>query len=112
MSHPVRTRASGTRQQRRPDVAAWGAAETLELDLAGLPAAMVHDSGPAAGRAARLHRRAAGPVRAFSQTPGPGSRRHPHLQSRIADPRPQGTFGLLRIDDRRLVEARIIPVDT
>jgi uncharacterized protein len=36
------------------DVVAWGAPETLELDLAGLAVAMVHDSGPAAG--ARLRR--------------------------------------------------------
>jgi putative phosphoesterase len=30
--------------------------ETLVLDLAGVPVAMVHDAGPAAGRAGRLHR--------------------------------------------------------
>ena len=40
-----------------PDVAAWGAPETLELDLAGLAVAMVHDAGPAAGRLRRLRRR-------------------------------------------------------
>ncbi len=40
-----------------PDVAAWGAQETAELDLDGLPVAMVHDSGPAAGRVARMRRR-------------------------------------------------------
>src|SRR5262249_51832785 len=39
-----------------PDVAAWGAPDTLEADLAGLRLAMVHDSGPAAGRGARLRR--------------------------------------------------------
>jgi putative phosphoesterase len=39
-----------------PDVAAWGAPETLHLELAGLPIAMIHDSGPAKGRAARLRR--------------------------------------------------------
>ena len=39
-----------------PDVAAWGAPERLELDLAGLPVAMIHDSGAAAGRGARLRR--------------------------------------------------------
>src|SRR6266487_1200302 len=39
------------------DVAEWGARETLELDLEGLPVAMVHDSGHATGRAARLRRR-------------------------------------------------------
>jgi uncharacterized protein len=39
------------------DVVAWGAPETLEFDLDGLRVAMVHDSGPAAGRTARLRRR-------------------------------------------------------
>ncbi|MCW2868462.1 MAG: phosphodiesterase [Marmoricola sp.] len=40
-----------------PDVADWGAPEVLELDLAGLPVAMLHDSGPASGRGRRLRRR-------------------------------------------------------
>ena len=40
-----------------PDVAAWGAPETLELDLDGLAVAMVHDAGPAQGRTGRLRRR-------------------------------------------------------
>src|SRR5436305_1494079 len=40
-----------------PDVAAWGAPEVLELELAGLPVAMIHDSGPAKGRQARLRKR-------------------------------------------------------
>jgi len=40
----------------RPEVAAWGAPETLELELEGLRVAMVHDSGPAGGRVARLRR--------------------------------------------------------
>lgn len=31
--------------------------ETLELELAGVRIGMIHDSGPAAGRARRLHRR-------------------------------------------------------
>jgi uncharacterized protein len=31
--------------------------ETLTLDLDGLPVAIVHDAGPAKGRAARLHKR-------------------------------------------------------
>lgn len=38
------------------DVAAWGAPHTLTLRLDGLPIAMVHDSGPAKGRGARLRR--------------------------------------------------------
>src|SRR5580693_7729338 len=40
-----------------PDVAAWGAAETAELDLDGLSVAMVHDSGAAVGRMMRMRRR-------------------------------------------------------
>ena len=40
-----------------PDVAAWGAPETLELDVAGLRVGMVHDSGPATGRVRRLRTR-------------------------------------------------------
>lgn len=38
-------------------MAAWGVPETLELDLEGLRVAMIHDSGPAAGRPARMRRR-------------------------------------------------------
>ena len=37
-----------------PDVAAWGAPEALELDVAGLRVGMIHDSGPATGRMRRL----------------------------------------------------------
>lgn len=39
-----------------PDVAAWGAPPTLELDLGGVRTAMIHDSGPVKGRGARLRR--------------------------------------------------------
>ena len=39
-----------------PDVADWGAAPTAELDLDGLRVAMLHDSGPATGRLARMRR--------------------------------------------------------
>ncbi|HEX3648665.1 MAG TPA: metallophosphoesterase family protein, partial [Pseudonocardiaceae bacterium] len=39
------------------DVVAWGAPETVELDVGGLRVAMVHDSGPAKGRVMRLRRR-------------------------------------------------------
>ena len=49
-----------------PDVAAWGAPDTLQLDLAGLSVAMLHDSGPAAGRPARMRRRF--PGRAWSSS--------------------------------------------
>lgn len=40
-----------------PEVAAWGAPETLELDLDGLRVAMIHDAGAKSGRLARMHRR-------------------------------------------------------
>jgi uncharacterized protein len=39
------------------DVAAWGAPAQLELELGGVPVAMLHDAGPRAGRERRLRRR-------------------------------------------------------
>ena len=39
-----------------PDVATWGAPETLELTLGGRRVGMVHDSGPKSGRVDRLRR--------------------------------------------------------
>jgi hypothetical protein len=100
-----------------PDVAAWGAPETLELDLDGLPVAMVHDAGPAPGRARRLRRRFPGAglvVFGHSHVPldltaegvrifNPGSPTDRRRQ-------PRGTMGLLRVVDGRLVEAGIVPV--
>ena len=101
-----------------PDVASWGAPEWLELDLDGLPVAMVHDSGPAKGRAARLRRifpSAALVIFGHSHIPwdetvggqralNPGSptdrRRQPH-----------GTMAELEIADGRLLRARILALD-
>jgi uncharacterized protein len=40
-----------------PEVRAWGAPETAEVDLAGVPVAMIHDSGARKGRRERLRRR-------------------------------------------------------
>ncbi len=101
-----------------PDVAAWGAPETLRLDLDGLAVAMVHDAGPAAGRPRRMARRfpdarlvvfghshipldlaAEGAPRLFNPGSPTDRRRQPH-----------GTMGLLRVEDGALVDARIIPV--
>ena len=100
-----------------PDVAAWGAPETLRLDLDGLPVAMVHDAGPAAGRPRRMRRRfpwaelvvfghshipldlEADGVRLFN----PGSPTDRRRQ-------PRGTMGLLRVEGGRLLEAGIVPV--
>jgi len=99
------------------DVAEWGARETLELDLEGLPVAMVHDSGQATGRAARLRRRFPGArVVVFGHSHIPMD--HAGGGIRIFNPgsptdrrrQPRGTLGLLHIDDGRLVEAKIVPV--
>ncbi|WP_329082320.1 metallophosphoesterase family protein [Streptosporangium sp. NBC_01469] len=97
-----------------PDVVA---PETLELDLGGLRVAMIHDSGAARGRLARMRRRFPGAglvVFGHSHIPldhggdgfrifNPGSptdrRRQPH-----------GTLGTLRVEEGRLVEARIVAV--
>jgi uncharacterized protein len=98
-----------------PDVASWGAEPTLELDVDGLPIAMIHDSGQATGRLQRMRRafpRAQLVVFGHSHIPldqagqglrifNPGSptdrRRQPH-----------GTLGVLRVEDGRLKEARIV----
>jgi len=100
-----------------PDVVAWGAQETLELDLAGLTVGMIHDSGQKDGRGARMRRlfpNAGLVVFGHSHIPmdhteaglhifNPGSptdrRRQPH-----------GTIGELDIADGRLVASRIIAV--
>jgi uncharacterized protein len=99
------------------DVARWGAPETLELDLEGLRVAMVHDSGPRAGRASRLRRRfpdAELVVFGHSHIPmdltevglrifNPGSPTDKRRQ-------PSGTLGLLDIEDGRLLNAEVVPL--
>jgi putative phosphoesterase len=100
-----------------PDVAAWGAPPALELELDGLPVAMVHDSGAAAGRLARLRRRfpAAGLV-VFGHSHIPLDESGDGL--RIFNPgsptdrrrQPQGTIGLLRVEGGELRSAHIVPV--
>jgi uncharacterized protein len=100
-----------------PDVAAWGAPETLELDLGGLRVAMIHDSGPATGRPARLRRRfpRAGLV-VFGHSHIPLD--HAENGQRIFNPgsptdrrrQPQGTLGVLDVADGQLISAQIIPV--
>jgi putative phosphoesterase len=39
-----------------PDVVAWGAPLTREFEVEGVAVAMIHDSGPAAGRGPRLRK--------------------------------------------------------
>jgi putative phosphoesterase len=100
-----------------PDVAAWGAPETLELELDGLRVGMIHDSGLADRRTARLRRRfpdadlvvfghshipmdiSGDGVRIFNPGSPTDRRRQPH-----------GTLGVLDIERGRLASATIVPV--
>jgi putative phosphoesterase len=100
-----------------PDVAAWGAPETVELDLDGVRLAMIHDAGPAAGRVRRMRRRfpdadvvvfghshipldlTEGGLRIFNPGSPTNKRRQPH-----------GTLGLLDIEGGNLTQAQIIAV--
>ncbi|GGS47091.1 metallophosphoesterase family protein [Actinokineospora fastidiosa] len=99
-----------------PDVAAWGAPETLELTIDGLRVAMIHDSGQATGRTARMRRRfpeadvvvfghshipmdvTGDGVRVFNPGSPTDRRRQPH-----------GTIGLWDVSGGEL-QARIVPV--
>jgi uncharacterized protein len=100
-----------------PGVAQWGATATAELVLDGLRVAMVHDSGAAAGRMARLRRRFPGAdlvVFGHSHIPldesGPGLRIFNPGSPTDRRRQPHGTLGVLEIEDGRLLEASIIPV--
>ena len=100
-----------------PEVADWGAAETLTLELDAVRIAMVHDSGPSKGRPARMRRRfpdADIVVFGHSHIPineeydgqllfNPGSPTDRRRQ-------PVATMGELVIDGGRLASARIVPV--
>ena len=99
------------------DVAAWGAPDVLSTELDGVPVAMVHDSGPAAGRGARLRRdfpSAALVVFGHSHIPWDET----HDGQRAFNPgsptdrrrQPCGTMGELVIESGVLVSARIHPV--
>lgn len=101
-----------------PDVAAWGAPETLELELAGLRIAMIHDSGHKVGRTARMRRmfpNADLVVFGHSHIPldqtGDGVRVFNPGSPTDRRSQPHGTIGLLDIADGRLVDARIVRVD-
>ena len=100
-----------------PDVALWGAAQTAELSLAGLRVAMLHDSGPSAGRLARMRRAfPAADLVVFGHSHIPLDQSGYGL--RIFNPgsptdrrrQPHGTLGVLRIADGQLAEATIVPV--
>jgi uncharacterized protein len=100
-----------------PEVADWGAPDTLLLILDGLRVGMIHDSGPATGRGRRLRRRFVdADLVVFGHSHIPLDERQDGL--RIFNPgsptdrrrQPQGTMGLLDIRDGHLVQSRIIPV--
>ena len=101
----------------RPDVAGWGAAETLQFDLCGLRIAMVHDAGPSAGRPARLRRRFPGAgLVVFGHSHIPLD--HTEAGQRIFNPgsptdrrrQPHGTVGVLEIAEGLVLTAAIVPV--
>jgi putative phosphoesterase len=99
------------------DVADWGAAPTLALDLDGLAVAMIHDSGNKVGRQRRLRELfpaanlvvfghshipwddASEGLRTFNPGSPTDRRRQAH-----------GTMGLLHIKDGALVDAQIVAV--
>ncbi|MEO6503063.1 MAG: metallophosphoesterase family protein [Jatrophihabitantaceae bacterium] len=100
-----------------PDVADWGAADTLTLELAGLPVAMTHDSGARIGRPARLRRWFPDArLVVFGHSHIPLSEEHDG--QRIFNPgsptdkrrQPRGTVGLLLIEDGVLTQADIVAV--
>jgi uncharacterized protein len=100
-----------------PDVAEWGAPQTLQADLGGLQVAMLHDSGAAPGRLRRLRLRFpdAGLV-VFGHSHIPLDESGDGL--RILNPgsptdrrrQPRGTLAVLTIESAQLGEARIVPV--
>ncbi len=98
-----------------PDVAAWGAPETLELELVGLRLAMIHDSGPTSGRLPRMRRR--------FPTADLVVYGHSHIPMNVTDDgfrifnpgsptdrrrQPCGTMGRLEITNRLLASAQIV----
>jgi uncharacterized protein len=100
-----------------PDVAEWGAPESLQADLDGLQVAMLHDSGPAPGRLRRLrHRFPDAGLVVFGHSHIPLDEAGDGL--RILNPgsptdrrrQPRGTIAVLTIETGQLVEAKIIPV--
>ncbi|SEG65835.1 hypothetical protein SAMN04489712_108140 [Thermomonospora echinospora] len=100
-----------------PDVAAWGAPETVDLDLAGLRVSMIHDSGPARGRLGRMRRRFPdADLVVFGHSHIPMDERGEDL--RIFNPgsptdrrrQPHGTVGVLHIEEGGLLHAEIVPV--
>jgi putative phosphoesterase len=100
-----------------PDVEAWGAPVEARFDLEGLRVGMIHDSGPAAGRTARMRRRfpeAELVVFGHSHIPldeaGDGLRIFNPGSPTDRRRQPRGTIGVLEIAEGRLSSARIVAV--
>jgi putative phosphoesterase len=100
-----------------PEVAAWGASETLELDLGGVRVAMIHDSGQKIGRARRMRGRfptADLVVFGHSHIPMDLTEDGMHIFNPGSPPdrrrQPHGTVGVLEIDDGELRSSRIVAV--
>lgn len=100
-----------------PEVAAWGAPETLQVELAGVQVAMIHDSGQKDGRAARMRRRfptADLVVFGHSHIPmdvtGDGVRVFNPGSPTDRRRQPNGTYGVLDLDDGRVLDAQIVPL--
>jgi uncharacterized protein len=96
------------------EVAAWGAPETLQLELDGLRIGMIHDAGSKDGRLARMHRRFPDcPVVIFGHSHIPLDAADDHLL--IFNPgsptdkrrQPHRTLGELIISDGQLASATI-----
>ena len=98
-----------------PEVAAWGATDTLEFDIEGLAVAMIHDSGPRDGRLNRLRKRfpAAGLV-VFGHSHIPWDQTDGGL--RILNPgsptdkrrQPHGTLAMLDIAGGMVVSSELV----
>jgi putative phosphoesterase len=100
-----------------PDVGAWGATETAELDIGGVAVAMLHDSGAASGRLARMRRRfPVADLVVFGHSHIPldesGYGLHIFNPGSPTDRRrqPSGTLGILTIEHATLTTATILPV--
>ncbi|HZA29899.1 MAG TPA: metallophosphoesterase family protein [Propionibacteriaceae bacterium] len=98
-----------------PEVAEWGAPETLEMVFDGLKVAMIHDSGQATGRLERMRRRFPdADLVIFGHSHIPMDAEQNGL--RIFNPgsptdkrrQPYGSLGVLEISDGRLQDASII----
>ena len=100
-----------------PEVETWGATPTLELELAGVRVAMIHDAGAKQRRLNRMHRRFPdADVVVFG---------HSHIPLHESDERltivnpgsptdkrrqPQGTVGHLVLADGAVESIQIVPV--